>query len=163
MEQVLAAAAFMLISVPATYIANHFDRDEFVAEDRGVIEAVLHDPRLLKMCGGRIRLTSRTYFWDSVPASSVEPELLASARVRNRRSMSLRAVRPPRAAPGVTYPEGYAYATSVRLSRPGYSLDGMRAIVWVTNATTGGGYTVYAEKAGGGTWTLAGYGVMWEI
>jgi hypothetical protein len=154
-------------------------------EEALIIVAAVHDPYLLRLCGGQIEIAGRTrlsglHAWvpeksdlsfgaqiqrdDTHEAFPIPFELIQSARARNRSAVSLRGIRPPPASAwqGRRNPD-VAYWQRVSLSRPGISQDRSKAIVAIEELTIGPeGYTVYLEKRGG-VWVVVGHGAHWIV
>lgn len=153
--------------------------DQAVSPDeRLVIEAVLRSPELISQTdGGRYDLAHDTHLsglhcW-TMPSQTetrirlngtnetfaLSEELIASAKARNARSISVRRfTRPPRTARNQY--RSVDYAKRIAVSRPGISQDGSTAIVAVEDESSG--YTAYLERRAG-IWSVVGRGCVWVI
>jgi hypothetical protein len=158
-------------------------------EERSIIAAVLADPETAKQPnGGPVEVAPRTAldwlhpwarpnsgrawitFDDKSATFSIPQDLIDSARIRNRQSLSLMGFELPH---GTVLQSTSSALWRLTLSRPGISADGTRAIVAVTfdspsnqkQSTTisvrgAYGETVYLAKREG-TWRVIGRGTGW--
>lgn len=154
-----------------------------LADERLILEAVLHDPRTIRLFGGRRmqvgKSTSlsglhpwvgepkeglRIRLYETQEVVEVPGPLLDSARQRNRRPSSMKGIPlPPRMERDPRIDPRTEKWERIDVSRPGVSKDGLTAIVAITRTDfAAAGYTVYLQKRDG-QWRVAGEGGLWVV
>jgi hypothetical protein len=140
--------------------------DEFDGEERAVIEAALRSPNLVRRCHREFAVLPRSEYNQGGSLMSREEierhqagDLIGSILRRNQKSISLRRIAVPTCA---REEPRDSLRLRLRVSRPGFSVDGSRAIVVLEDEDRLGGQTVLLEKTEG-VWKATGLGTLWVV